>query len=157
MVGNQGRDGAGMMVVKAGATGDISLKTNETSNSSILWSTKEFGPQRSSPLVIDGQIFLLDGRGGQLTCVDVMTGNKLYQDRIPDAGAFWASPWAYKGLVYCPDENGNTFVLKPGPKLDLVLVNKLPEENARFWATSAASDGTLLIRSTNTVYALTTK
>ena len=157
VVGNQGRDGAGMMVVKAGATGDISLKTNETSNSSILWSTKEFGPQRSSPLVIDGQIFLLDGRGGQLTCVDVMTGNKLYQDRLPDAGAFWASPWAYKGLVYCPDENGNTFVLKPGPKLDLVLVNKLPEENARFWATSAASDGTLLIRSTNTVYALTTK
>ena len=154
VVGHQGREGAGMLVVKAGATGDISLKANETSNSSIAWSTNEFGPQRSSPLVVDGQIFLLGGRGGQLTCVDAMTGRKLYQDRIPEAGAFWASPWTYNGMVYCPDENGNTFVLKPGPKLDLVRVNKLPEENARFWATSAASDGVLFIRSTNTVYAV---
>jgi len=154
VVGHQGRDGAGMIVVKAGATGDISLKANETSNSHILWSTKEFAPQRSSPLIIDGQIFLLSGRTGLLTCVDAVTGNRLYQDRLPDAGAFWASPWAYKGLVYCPDENGNTFVLKPGPTMELVRVNKLPEENARYWATSAASDGTLYIRSSNTLYAV---
>ena len=157
VVGHQGRDGAGMMVVKAGASGDISLKADETSNSSILWSTKEFGPQRSSPLVIDGQIFLPGGRGGILTCVDLMTGRKLYQERLPDASAFWASPWSYNGLVYCPDEFGNTFVLKPGPKLEVVRVNKLPEENARYWATSAASDGMLFIRSTNTVYALSGK
>lgn len=157
VVGHQGRDGAGMMVVKAGAKGDISLKANETSNSSILWSTKEFAPQRSSPLVIDGQIFLLGGRGGQLICVDLQTGSKLYQDRLPGAGAFWASPWSYNGLVYCPDESGNTYVLKPGPKLDVIRVNKLPEENARYWATSAASDGALFIRSTNSVYAVATQ
>ncbi len=157
VVGHQGRDGAGMMVIKAGATGDISLKSEQTSNSSILWSTKEFAPQRSSPLVIDGQIFLLGGRGGILTCIDALTGTKLYQDRLPGAAAFWASPWSNKGLVYCPDENGNTFVLKPGPKMDLIRVNKLPEENARYWATSAASAGTLYIRSTNTLYAVSTK
>lgn len=156
VVGHQGRDGAGMFVVKAGASGDVSLKANETSNSSIAWSTTEFGPQRSSPLVVDGQIFLFGGRGGVLICVDATTGRKIYQERIPDAGAFWASPWSYKGLVYATDETGSTFVLKPGPKLDLVRVNKLPEENARFWATSAASNGTLFIRSTNTVYAVST-
>jgi outer membrane protein assembly factor BamB len=154
VVGHQGRDGAGMMVIKAGAVGDISLKGNEKSNSNILWSTNEFGPNRSSPLLINGQIFLFGGRSGTLTCVDAMTGNKLYQGRVPDAGAFWSSPWSYKGLVYCPDENGNTFVLRPGPKMDLVRVNKLPEEQARYWATSAASDGTLFIRSTNTIYAV---
>ncbi len=157
VVGHQGRDGAGMMVVKTGASGDISLKANETSNSNILWSTKEFAPQRSSPMVLDGQIFLLGGRGGQLICVDAKTGSKLYQERLPDAGAFWASPWSYKGMVYCPDENGNTFVLKPGPKMDLVRVNKLPEESARYWATSAASDGALYLRSTNTLYAVSAK
>jgi len=73
VVDHQGRDGAGMMFIKAGASGDISLKVDETSNSSILWSTKEFAPHRSSPLVIDGQIFLLSGRGGQLICVDAKT------------------------------------------------------------------------------------
>jgi len=154
IVGNQGRQGAGMMAIQAGAKGDISLKDGETSNKSVLWSTKEFGPQRASLLVIDGQVFLPGGRDGQLSCVDANTGARLYQTRIPDAGAFWASPWSYKGLVYCPDERGNTFVLKPGPVLDIVRVNKLPEPDARYWATSAATDGMLLIRSTNTVYAV---
>jgi outer membrane protein assembly factor BamB len=157
VVGHQGRDGAGMMVVKAGAMGDISLKPGETANANILWSTTKFAPQRSSPLLVDDQIFLLAGRNGMMSCVDAKTGDVLYQDRLPDAGAFWASPWLYNGLVYCPDENGNTFVLKPGPKLDLVRVNKLPEDNARYWATSAASDGTLFIRSSNTLYALFAK
>jgi outer membrane protein assembly factor BamB len=100
---------------------------------------------------------LLGGRGGIVTCVDALTGNKLYQERLQGAGAFWASPWSNQGLVYCPDENGNTFVLKPGPKLELVRVNELPEESARFWATSAASDGTLYIRSSKTVYAVATE
>jgi len=154
-VGNQGRQGAGMMAIKAGATGDISLKSGSTSNSSVLWSTKEFGPNRASPLVVDGQIFLPSGRDGQLLCIDAKTGVKLYQSRLPEAGAFWASPWSYKGLVYCPDENGNTFVLKPGPNMEIVRVNKLPEPDARYWATSAANDETLFIRSTNTVYAVT--
>lgn len=157
IVGHQGRDGAGMHAIKAGAMGDISLKPDETANANILWSTTKFAPQRSSPLIVDDQIYLLGGRSGMMMCVDAKTGNLIYQDRLPDAGAFWASPWLYKGLVYCPDENGNTFVLKPGPKLDLVRVNKLPEENARYWATSAASEGTLYIRSSNTLYAVSAK
>lgn len=158
LVGNQGRQGAGMMAVKAGASGDVSLKENESSNSSVLWSTRKFGPQRSSPLMIEGQIFLLGQRDGQLTCVDAKSGNVLYQDRVPNAGAFWASPWTYKGLVYCPDENGNTHVLKPGPKMEIVRVNKLPsKDESRFWATSSASDGFLFIRSSNTLFALSAK
>ena len=31
------------------------------------------------------------------------------------AGAFWASPWAYDGKVFCLDETGTTHVLKAGP------------------------------------------
>ncbi len=156
VVGNQGRDGAGMIVVKAGAQGDISLKGNETSNAHVLWSSNEFGPQRSSPLLIDGQILLLGGRGGLIACVDAMTGKKIYEERLPDAGAFWASPWSFNGLAYCPDEKGNTFVIKPGPKLDLVRINKMPEDNTRFWASSAAGSDTLFVRSSKSMYALST-
>ena len=158
IVGNQGRQGAGMMAVRAGATGDVSLKENEASNSSVLWSTKKFGPQRSSPMMVGGQVYLFGQRDGQLTCVDAKSGEVLYQERIPNAGAFWASPWVNNGLIYCTDENGNTYVLKPGPKLEVVRVNKLPpKEESRFWATSAASDGFLFIRSSNTLFALSAK
>ncbi|XZE35536.1 PQQ-binding-like beta-propeller repeat protein [Pirellulaceae bacterium SH501] len=36
IVGHQGRDGAGMHAIKAGAMGDISLKPDETANANIL-------------------------------------------------------------------------------------------------------------------------
>ena len=158
LVGNQGRQGAGMMAVRAGASGDISLKEGEASNASVLWSTRKFGPQRSSPLMIDGYVYLLGQRDGQLTCVDAKSGNLLYQDRIPNAGAFWASPWTYEGLVYCPDENGKTHVLKPGPKMEVVRVNTLQvKDGSRLWATSTASSGFLFIRSSDTLFALSTK
>jgi len=78
--------------------------------------------------------------------VGAKTGAKIYDERLPDAGAFWASPWSFNGSVYCPDEQSNNFVLKPGRKLELVCVHKLTEENARYWATSAAGDGALYIR-----------
>jgi outer membrane protein assembly factor BamB len=157
IVGNQGRQGAGMMVVKAGAQGDITLKPGETSNAGILWSTQKFGPQRSSPLLLNGQIFLPGNRDGMLNCVDAKTGTVIYQERIPEAGAFWASPWSYNGLAYCPDEKGNTFVLKPGPTLNVLRVNRLPEDDARFWATTAAGNGALYIRSTNHIYAISAR
>jgi hypothetical protein len=41
--------------------------------------------------------------------------------------------------------------------MELVRINKLPEENARYWASAAASDGMLFIRSTNTLYAVSAK
>ncbi|MCC6508452.1 MAG: hypothetical protein IT423_05050, partial [Pirellulaceae bacterium] len=85
------------------------------------------------------------------------TGSGIYQERIPNAGAFWASPWSYKGLAYCTDESGSTFVIKPGTSLNVVRVNKLTEENARYWSTTAIGTDTLFIRSSNTVYAVAGK
>jgi outer membrane protein assembly factor BamB len=105
--------------------------------------------------LINDQIYLLGGRGGQLTCLDAKTGNQIYQDRLPDAGSFWASPWSADGLIYCPDENGNTFVVKPGNTLEVVRVNKLPlTEGSRIWATASAGNNTIFIRSSNTLYAV---
>ncbi len=106
IVGSQGRGGSGMFAIRAGGNGDIGLKAGETSNANVAWSTREFGPQRSSPLVYNGYLYLLGNRGGQLTCVEAETGKKVFQERLPDSSAFWASPWACNGLVYCPDEIG---------------------------------------------------
>lgn len=155
VVGSQGRGGSGMFAVNAGASGDVSLKAGELSNASVAWGTRELGPQRSSPLIYQGYLYLLGNRGGQITCLDAKTGKKIFQERLPDSGPFWASPWVCNGLIYCPDELGNTFVIKPGPKLDIVSINKLPSNNeARYWATSGMANGVLYIRSSNAIYAV---
>jgi hypothetical protein len=33
---------------------------------------------------------------------------------IENAAAFWASPWAFDGKIYCLDEKGVTHVIKAG-------------------------------------------
>lgn len=59
--------------------------------------------------------------------------------------------------VTCHGVNANDWWLFRGPGSNGTVQDiKLPEENARYWATSAASDGTLFIRSSNTLYALGT-
>lgn len=61
-----------------------------------------------------------------------------------------SSPIIHNGLLFLQVDNEKESFLM----MDLVRVNKLPEENARYWASSAASDGALFLRSTNTVYAV---
>lgn len=152
IVGRAGRDGSALHAVEAGASGDLS------SGSGILWSNTTTGPEMSSPLVYEGYVYLLRRNGGQVTCLDASNGDQVFRGRLPDAGEFWASPWAHGGNVYCPDANGSTFVLRPGPEMQVVSVNHLTKsEGTRYWASSAISDGRIFIRSSDTLFAIGVK
>lgn len=155
IVGHVGRDGGGMFAVRAGASGDISLRDGQTSNDFVAWSSNSDGPGRSSPLLYQGYVYLLGKRDGVVTCLDAQTGKTAYVTRLPRGGAFWASPWAHDGKVFCPDENGNTFVIEAGPEYKLVATNRLPTGGGdRYWATAAIANGTLFIRSTSKLFAI---
>lgn len=151
IVGRGGRGGSSVYAVKPGASGTI---TDESD--AIAWTNEEVGPSRSSPLIYQGFVYLLGGRNGEITCLDVATGRALYErQRLPNGGQFWASPYAYNGLIFCPDADGKTFVIKPGPVLEVVATNILPDdESTRYWASSAIANGTVFIRSSNTLYAV---
>ena len=84
-----------------------------------------------------------------VTCVDANIGEFVYRERMPSARAFWASPWTYDGKVFALDETGTTYVIKPGPKLDILRRNEIDE---LFWSTPAASKGTLFLRGADHLY-----
>jgi outer membrane protein assembly factor BamB len=101
-----------------------------------------------------GKVYLLDRQGGMVSCFDAKTGAADYaRERIPQAKAFWASPWGADGKVFCLDESGATYVLKAGKDFEVVGVNKLGGEEL-FWATPAASDGQLFIRGVDRLYCI---
>lgn len=155
IVGHVGREGGGMFAVRTGAVGDISLKDGETSNEFVAWSSNSDGPGRSSPLLYQGYVYLLGKRDGVVSCLDAKSGKTAYVSRLPKGGAFWASPWAYDGKIFCPDSDGNTFVLESGPEFKLVATNRLPAEGGdRYWSTSALANGSIYIRSTSKLYAV---
>ncbi len=155
LVGRDGRGGTSFFSIRNGGNGDLAEATRKGTESAIMWSTGKFGPNRASPIVVEDYIYLLGGSGGKIAIVDAATGALLEKARLPGATEFWASPWANKGLVFCLDASGKTFVIKPGPKLDVVSVNILPRsERARFWSSPAISDGTVFIRSDDALYSI---
>jgi outer membrane protein assembly factor BamB len=158
VVGRSGRGGTSFYAIKSGTDEQLSSARSGDSASLVAWNTGEFGPNRASPLIVDGMIYLLDGRGGKATIVDSATGVLVTQGRIPEAGEFWASPWSNQGKIYCLDASGQTFVMQSGRTLDVIAKNVLPvTDKVRFWSTPALTDRTLLIRSSKTLYAIGSK
>lgn len=147
--GGAGRAGT-LFAVKAGAKGELSATEG------IAWSAPRAWPGAASPLVYDGFVYVLDRNGGTISCFDAKTGKAAYtKERIPSAGAFWASPWAADGKIFCLDETGQTHVLKAGAEFEVVRINKLGRDT--YWATPIAANGALFIRSVDSLYCIGAK
>ncbi len=145
--------GGGLFAVKAGASGDVSLKAGETSNSGIAWMRPKAGPGMASPLVYKGYIYILEERGGMVSCFDAKTGNPAYsRERLTGAGGFTSSPWAADGKIYCLDGSGKTFVLEARPIFKLLGTNSLGGEMC--WSSPAAAGGNLLVRTVDHLYCI---
>jgi outer membrane protein assembly factor BamB len=136
--------------IRPGASGDISLKENEASNSHIAWSQPAAAPYNPSPLIYGDYFYVLLDRGF-LSCHEARTGKEVYskQRLSPDAAAFTASPWAYEGKIFCLSEDGDAFILKAGPEFQVLRKNSL---NEMCMATPAIARGSLFIRTLTRLY-----
>jgi outer membrane protein assembly factor BamB len=139
-----------LFAVKPGAGGDLTLKDGAKSSDSIAWKDEKAGPQTPSPLVYQGYLYILDERGGTLTCYDVKTGKQQYKERLGGRG-FTASPWANDGKVYCLDDSGTTHVVQAGPTFKELGKNVL---NGMSWSTPAVGSGSVFLRTVDTLYCL---
>jgi outer membrane protein assembly factor BamB len=147
--GGKGGDG-GLLAVKAGAEGDISLKLGESSNAGVAWSARRSAESDTSPLVYQGHVYVF-ARAGVMTCYDAVTGNQVYRERVPGIKNIWASPWASDGKVYILDDSGTTAVLQTGPSFKVLRRNTLDDTT---WATPAAADGAIYLRGVNYLYCI---
>ena len=105
--------------IKPGASGDITLKGNQTTNDSIAWSTNRGGPYIPTPIIYGDLLYVL-AINGVLAAYDVRTGQRVYQERVEGGGSFSASPVAADGKLYLTSEDGDVFVVKAGPAYELL-------------------------------------
>ncbi len=144
-----GGGGGGLYAIKAGASGDISLKEGATSNEGVAWSVARGGVEMASPLVYQGHLYVLGRNGGVVNCYDAKTGKVVYRERLPGAKSYWASPWASGDKIYCLDDGGTTHVIAAGPEFKVLSKNALEE---MFWATPAIAGGAVYLRSVDHLY-----
>ncbi len=132
--------------VKPGGEGTVT-KTHEA------WRTvRKTGRDLPSPIVV-GDYALVVSMQGIASCYEAESGKELWKERVP--GNFSASPIAAGGLVYIPNEAGETFVLRLGPKFEVVAHNSLGSRGDEiFRASPAPGEGCLYLRSDSALYCI---
>jgi outer membrane protein assembly factor BamB len=141
--------------IRPGASGDISLKGDETTNAYIVWSSRTGAPYNPTPIVYGDYYYTLFDRGF-FANHDARTGKEIYpRQRIAaDASGFTASPWAYNGKIFAMSEDGDTYVIQAGPEFRVLGKNSLQEMTL---ATPAVARGSLIIRTASKLYRFTNR
>jgi len=140
--------GAIVQAIRGGGQGNVTA-------THVLWNnqyTVKAPPSNlSSPLVVDGQLFLVK-KGGLSSSFDEATGKEQWKlARIGNIGDYFASPVAADGKIYVAGENGFIVVLSTGPKLKILAKNDMGEPCI---ATPAIADGRLFIRTRESIYCI---
>ncbi|GAB5401811.1 MAG: PQQ-like beta-propeller repeat protein [Aureliella sp.] len=131
---------------KLDATGDIA------GSNSVAWTVSQDTPDIASPVLSGNRMYYHKEKTGILTCVDVRTGEPLFErSRLPDIRSTYASPIAAGGYVFATGRSGKTVVIKDADKLEVVSVNDLGEGVD---ATPAAVDNELFIRGENHLFCI---
>jgi outer membrane protein assembly factor BamB len=151
--GRGGRFGGGrpLFAVKAGASGDITLKDGAKSNAGVAWYLPQGGPSTASPLLYEGLLYVLEDRGGLMSCYDAKTGKQLYKERLPGARGFTSSPCVSGGKIFCLDDGGTTHVVQAGAKFKVLGKNTIAE---MCWSTPAVAAGSLFLRTVDHLYCI---
>ena len=141
--------------IRPGATGDISLAEGETSNRFVQWSQSKVAAYIPSALAYGKYYYTLESQGF-LQCNDALTGERVYGRKRLDAttSGFSASPWAYNGKIFVLSEDGDTYVVQPGPDFKVLQKNSLGEMAL---ATPAVVRGSLLLRTVSSLYRIARK
>ncbi|PYP89905.1 MAG: serine/threonine protein kinase [Blastocatellia bacterium AA13] len=140
-----------IFVIRPGAAGDITLKEGQTSNASVVWSKQRVGSYMPTPLIYQGYLYVLRNQG-IMSCYDVASGEEKYTERIPHQGSgFSGSPVASDGKLYLPSEDGDVFIVKAGPRFELLAANHLGQS---LMATPAISGGMIFIRAEKEIFAI---
>ena len=126
--------------VKPGGSGDVTA-------SHRVWREERAKKNRcGSGVVADGRIFFVNMEGF-IECVDLKTGNQLWEERLPKQGLkgeSWSSTLLVGDKVYAVNQSGDVIVFKTGPRFEVVSVNSIGNELTN--ASLAPSDGEFFLR-----------
>jgi hypothetical protein len=138
-----------LIFVKAGATGDISLTGDETTNESVVLYKTGSAPGMASPVAAGELVYILNSN--RLTCYEVKSGAEKYKEQIAGLRTVAASPLLAGGKLYILDETGKMAVVKAGPEFEVLHTNAIDD---LFWTNPVPAGDKLLLRGVKGLYCI---
>ena len=139
-----GRTGGGL-AVRVGGRGDVT-------NTHRPWTIRK-GSNVTSPVYHDGHLYWMHENLGIAYCVNVATGEIVYEARVPACGQVYASPVMADGKIFYLARDGKTHVLPAEPRFEVLAVNSLGERGT-FNSSLAIADGRIYLRSNQYLYCI---
>jgi outer membrane protein assembly factor BamB len=131
------------MAINLGGNGDLA--------DTVVWKYAKGTAYVPSPILYGDYLYLTSDRG-VLTCLDAKTGEVKYEGgRVPVPASFTASPVAFDGKILLTSEDGDTFIVKAGPKHEILGTNSVGEP---VYASPAVADGNIFIRGERNLYCI---
>jgi outer membrane protein assembly factor BamB len=138
-----------LMAVRPGGRGDVT-KTHRLWFQELANSQTHLG----AGVIFQGHIYLVN-TAGIAECFDLKSGKTIWTERLPSTGAMgssWSSPVLAGDRLYVSNRNADVFVLKAGPKFDLLAVNSIGGE--RMNSSLAISDGEIFMRTDKSLWCI---
>lgn len=133
------------MAVRPGTNGDL------TGTDKVVWTYNKGTAYVPSPILVGDYLYLMS-EAGLLTCLDAKTGVVQYEGgRPPIPATFKSSLVAFGDKLLQTNEEGDTFVIKAGPKHEVLRTNTIDEP---VWASLAFAQGTIFIRGDKHLFAI---
>ena len=127
----------------------------EMTDKDFLWAKSGIGAAVATPIAFKGKVYVL-GFNGKLWCLDILTGEELWETKLPDLkGLFYSSPTLAGDTLYLGSDEGSFYVCKVSDNGIKVLTQTHFEDN--FVASPVLVNNKLLIRGTKNLYCIEKK
>jgi outer membrane protein assembly factor BamB len=149
MVSNEG-----LLCVGGGVNGPnacMMLRLNDTSCHSepeLLWQTEKRTHECASPVLYKGRLYGITN-DGFMVCFDALTGRICWRERLK--GRYYASLVAADDKVYASSEAGVITAVAADARFKVLGQSELAEA---VYASPALSDGTILLRTKNSLFCI---
>ena len=144
-----GYRGNALQALRLDRSGDL------TGTDGIVWSHAKSTPYVPSPLLVSDTLYFISNNSALLSAFDAVTGKAHFEaERLDGLNGVYASPVAADGRVYVVGRDGNTAVLRQGPRLEVLAKNHLEDG---FDASPAIVGRQIFLRGRQSLYCISEK
>ena len=144
-----GYRGNALQALRLDRSGDL------TGTDGIVWSHAKSTPYVPSPLLVSDTLYFVSNNSALLSAFDAVTGKAHFEaERLDGLNGVYASPVAADGRIYVVGRDGNTAVLRHGPRLEILSKNHLDDG---FDASPAIVGRQIFLRGRQSLYCISEK
>ena len=133
----------------------VTPRDTPDSMAAISWQNPQIHTDVCVPLFYLEKLYVLDGDGKKLYCLQPKTGEMIWSVRLGGRSVFRASPTGADGKIYCMNEGADVTVLAAADGKILSSVSLGTDEPCR--ASIPVGDGKVFVRTSDSLYAFTKK